>query len=394
MLVESIIMRIAKYLSDLLYEYECIVIPGFGGFICNNVPATINVNQHSFNPPSKKIVFNQHLLTNDGLLVSHIAKSENISYTDARIRVDGFVRKCKHALDRGKRIHFHKIGHIYKNSDDKLEFDPDRTQNFHADSFGMSSFISPPIKRETTLRIDKKFTDRKAKEKSAGEIKRKKEADQPRYISINIFTLLIVGAVIAIFYLNFGTVKQLYNQHASAIPFFYSTPGEYFIHNSDKLPFKEKNSSTIGEDEAVETHKPTETTKKPIVEEVISEKETEIPEKKTIDDPSKEDQGLILEDTQQEITDEPVEEKIITIPEDTEPELRYFIIAGSFEKLANANKLVDQLKQKGYNSEIIGQNKYGYYRVCFEGFADAALAEEQLAVIRREENASAWVFTK
>ena len=34
-------MEVAKYLRELLYDYECVIIPNLGGFISNNKPVTI-----------------------------------------------------------------------------------------------------------------------------------------------------------------------------------------------------------------------------------------------------------------------------------------------------------------------------------------------------------------
>lgn len=77
-------MKIAHYIADLLFEHECVVIPGLGGFITKDHPASIHPLKHQFKPPSREIVFNPHLRTNDGLLLSLIAQSENLSYQDAK----------------------------------------------------------------------------------------------------------------------------------------------------------------------------------------------------------------------------------------------------------------------------------------------------------------------
>ena len=72
-------MNLASYINDLLYRYDCVIVPNFGGFITNKVSAKINENTNSIYPPSKKISFNKHLNVNDGLLVNYVATSENIS---------------------------------------------------------------------------------------------------------------------------------------------------------------------------------------------------------------------------------------------------------------------------------------------------------------------------
>ena len=122
-------MKISKYISDLLFQYECVVIPDFGGFITKEIPAEINPVQHNFSPPSKEIVFNIHLKTNDGLLVNHIAHSENISYNESKSRIENFARKCRVELINGKRINFQNVGFLFLNDNDEIVFRQDVKNN-------------------------------------------------------------------------------------------------------------------------------------------------------------------------------------------------------------------------------------------------------------------------
>jgi len=72
----------------------------------------------------------------------------------------------------------------------------------------------------------------------------------------------------------------------------------------------------------------------------------------------------------------------------------YFIIGGAFESLSNAEKLVENLKNQGFDSEIVGLNKYGLYRVSYSKFSDRTEASKQLKVIKKDKNPSAWIFAK
>lgn len=54
---------IEKYISELLYQYDCVIIPGFGGFIGNYSPALIDPIYHTFHPPYKSLLFNINLKT-------------------------------------------------------------------------------------------------------------------------------------------------------------------------------------------------------------------------------------------------------------------------------------------------------------------------------------------
>src|SRR5690606_41196942 len=75
-------MGTEHYITELLYRYNCVVVPGFGAFLTQMKPAVINEATHSFSPPSKIVSFNGQLSSNDGLLVSYMADAEKRSYED------------------------------------------------------------------------------------------------------------------------------------------------------------------------------------------------------------------------------------------------------------------------------------------------------------------------
>jgi hypothetical protein len=73
-------MSLTNYINDLLYRYDCVIVPDFGGFVTNAISARVNHFSHTFYPPTKQLTFNSHLTNNDGLLANYIASSENISF--------------------------------------------------------------------------------------------------------------------------------------------------------------------------------------------------------------------------------------------------------------------------------------------------------------------------
>ena len=70
-------MTLANYINDLLYRYDCVIVPNFGGFITNIIGANVSAEKNTFYPPKKQITFNVYLQHNDGLLANYIASSEN-----------------------------------------------------------------------------------------------------------------------------------------------------------------------------------------------------------------------------------------------------------------------------------------------------------------------------
>ena len=76
-------MNLANYINDLLYRYDCVIVPNFGGFVTHRIGAKLNSDSHTFYPPTKQIAFNSHLKHNDGLLTNYIASAEQISFEKA-----------------------------------------------------------------------------------------------------------------------------------------------------------------------------------------------------------------------------------------------------------------------------------------------------------------------
>ena len=69
---------VEHYISELLFLHDCVILPNFGGFVGNPQSAKLNKTTGMLSPPSKQILFNANLKTNDGLLITHISNEEGI----------------------------------------------------------------------------------------------------------------------------------------------------------------------------------------------------------------------------------------------------------------------------------------------------------------------------
>lgn len=149
-----------KYIKELLFIYDCVIVPGFGAFVSNYGEAKHIELTHSFYPPKKNIRFNKNLTYNDGLLINTIAKNLKISYLEAESKVKTEVQNICLALDANEKIYLKGIGTFeYKNN--KLVFNQDTKQNFLAESFGLSVFRFPPLnyqKKIQSLSVTHKST--------------------------------------------------------------------------------------------------------------------------------------------------------------------------------------------------------------------------------------------
>lgn len=142
-------MAIATYINDLLYRYECVILPGFGAFITQRLSARIYASTNEFYPPQKTVSFNRQLIKNDGLLANYMVEVENISYDKAVEKLNYYVQELNIALQKNKMINFQNIGSFTLTEGDKLQFEPAAQTNYLKEAFGLNSFASEKILRES-----------------------------------------------------------------------------------------------------------------------------------------------------------------------------------------------------------------------------------------------------
>ena len=137
-------MMLEQYIKELLYRYDCIIVPDFGAFIANTKSAKVDGN--NFTPPYKQITFNSLIQNNDGLLANHIAQTDKMPYETAvnfiKFEVEEWVNKLLE-----EELILNGLGSFYV-VDDTIHFEPDTSVNYLTTAFGLSSFISKPVYRQ------------------------------------------------------------------------------------------------------------------------------------------------------------------------------------------------------------------------------------------------------
>ncbi|SFU27448.1 Sporulation related domain-containing protein [Pustulibacterium marinum] len=142
-------MQLEQYISDLLYRYQCVTVPGFGAFLTNYKSAQVHQSTNAFYPPKKEIAFNSQLNTNDGLLVKYISDVEKLAYDIVLEKVTLEVSKWNQLLASKETLELKNIGELWLNTEEKIQFSPSQHINYLTASFGLSSFVSQEITRET-----------------------------------------------------------------------------------------------------------------------------------------------------------------------------------------------------------------------------------------------------
>jgi nucleoid DNA-binding protein len=141
-------MEIGKYIKELLFIHDCVIIPGFGGFVANYRPADVNELAWTFSPPSKSILFNRHLIHNDGLLIDYISQKNNMDYSKSMELVKEFADRIMTSVSNNAKFQVDEVGFFYFDAQRKLQFQDESTTNFLIESYGLSTFVFNPVEQE------------------------------------------------------------------------------------------------------------------------------------------------------------------------------------------------------------------------------------------------------
>jgi hypothetical protein len=148
-------MKIEQYITQLLYRYQCVTVPGFGAFLTEFQSAQLDESSHSFYPPKKMVSFNPFIKNNDGLLANHLAEAEKVSYEVAVNAIQNEVSHWKTKIQELGNFSIKNIGDFSLNSEKNIVFVPVDQINYLKESFGLSSFVSPVVKREILREVYK-----------------------------------------------------------------------------------------------------------------------------------------------------------------------------------------------------------------------------------------------
>ena len=364
---------ITNYLIELLKDNECVIVPEFGAFISKRHSATIDYANHRFMPPYKELVFNNKLTNNDDLLVNFISQKENISNEEALAKIQNFVNQSAAILDVNFELDLEGLGKL-RNFHGDYVFETKEDVNLLGDSFGLTNFNFQPIFRTETYQVikEKIVVEQKQKnteysiaidsvEEVASETPSRRK---PSLFRTFAYTTL---AFLFIFVINWTTDKSD-SQLASWNPFLYSSPNEYFINILSSNGVMEEGSNEVME--VVEVTETIETIETEVVEAVEIAEAVEFVE--TVE------------------VNETVETVEVVVPEIIKS---YYIVGGSFQTEASAEKCVNDLRNQGFeNASSLERNNKGNIRVYYESFAEKADALIRLDEIKRDYNESAWLL--
>ena len=133
-------VELAKHIEILLLNNDCVIVPGFGGFMAHHVDAAYDEEERLFLPPSRTLGFNPKLHINDSLLAQSYVEAYDISYPDAIKRIESEVSELRQLISNQGYFDLPDIGVIQTNDDGNLEFEPCSAGILTPELYALSSF--------------------------------------------------------------------------------------------------------------------------------------------------------------------------------------------------------------------------------------------------------------
>jgi nucleoid DNA-binding protein len=401
-----------KYIFQILESNSRVIVPEFGAFI---------VKQRS----PLTIVFNEFLQYNDGMLVDTISKGEGITRDEAKAKIDAFVKKITIALDKGSEFTIEGLGILVKNSTGKISLVDEAGYIPKKQSSTVVKEKETSKKAETT---EDKIAAPERKAEPETKVEPDKSAEPKKSESISSSEKALEKPVEKTAEPSPTAKENKVSAKASEEK------------SKDEAP---KSEQKIIPEEAVKKEPPqsvrkpesgTETTKYVVTDETrkrsankkrnnvvlwviiilvinagivayfystghldgLFRAQSDLEELM----PVEEEENDLYTDTAPAM-DPMIEEQVTPVP--TTPErilvprgqtsitgTRYYIVAGVFSVESNANRLVEELLDEGYDAEKFG--KIGnMHAVSYGVWSSRAEANKNLNKIRQERNAEAWI---
>lgn len=395
-------MELSGYIGQLLQKHNCVIVPKFGGFIANYKSAVIDSVNNRISSPSKSVLFNPNLVTNDGLLGDYVAQKQAIDYLGALDYIGANVSVWNSELDAGGRVEIGEIGFLFKQAD-QIIFEQNREVNLLLNAYGLSgiSFVNFAAKPEVEKIPEKIAVPTLRVEKPAVSTPFPEEKEETVVIALHSEEVVeeIVAAekdekVIPLVQKKSKTWRYLAIAAALPILFYaYWIPMETDFIDTGKIQMADFNPIQKSPERTYEIRNTN-------FESVIIEQTTSwedltnsLSDNVAVYNYQFDNELYIPIKLDKTATELPTEEAAVSAPAIEEStELPYHVIGGCFSVKSNADNFVSDLIADGYSAKVLDL-KGGLYRVTAGDYANRSEAKENLKTFKNN-GFSGWILKK
>ncbi|MBD5355548.1 MAG: hypothetical protein HDR88_00875 [Bacteroides sp.] len=118
-----------SHIEYLLLSHDCVIVPRLGAFIVITSPAELDCENEIILPPSRGVMFNQAVASDDGLLANSIVRRSHISFEEARKIIMRETSQIKTNLNTNKEIKAGSLGSLRLGDEGNIIFTPSADTN-------------------------------------------------------------------------------------------------------------------------------------------------------------------------------------------------------------------------------------------------------------------------
>ena len=138
----ALVIELDRHIEILLLDNDCVIVPGFGGFVAHHVEARYDKSDNSFLPPLRSLGFNPHLKNiNDSLLAQSYVEAYDISYPEAQRAIANDTERMKASLCEQGTFELRNIGTLAVNDQGDIVFEPCEAGILTPALYGLDAFV-------------------------------------------------------------------------------------------------------------------------------------------------------------------------------------------------------------------------------------------------------------
>lgn len=138
--------ELERHIAKLLLYNDCVIVPGFGGFMAHHIAASYDEKNHIFLPPTRTVGFNPRLTMNDSVLAQDYVSCYDLSYPEALKRIESEVDEFRQMIlgeDGGHELC--GIGRLYALENGEYDFIPNDNGITTPATYGFQTFELDPL---------------------------------------------------------------------------------------------------------------------------------------------------------------------------------------------------------------------------------------------------------
>lgn len=378
-------ITIADAISELLFDHDVVVVPGFGAFVVKQTPAKVNVITNHFSSPGAEVVFDAKICEENDVMAQFIAEKNNIPLEEARKLLLLFVSDSVSSMKAGKPVVLKNIGTLSYDWAQNIVLDQEHTVNFNEDAFGLGDFVAESVFRGESREAIRKRIAKEQEYKNTAmsvddeEMKNAREEDRVgsgrRRLWLWILLAALLLAVIVFLLGYFNIIDGLWNKPQQ--------PSRKLTARTERQESFKLNSGYWMKEEENKTIVPCDSMAYHIVEyqEYLRIQADSLRQAFVAD-------SLRNAAKMEQLGNDASQPLTTAVSNETE----YLIIGGCYGNAENAESYVNSLREMGYEKAFV--NKRGsYWDAVIGRYATMSEAKEALVIIHANTDDKAWILT-